>query len=149
MTEPTKPQGQPSRDPEAIRKKVLADPNTEQIAKNLGVPLEDYVNQVVHFVLHPNEDPNIYIVEDEDLRAMGLEPPNAEEMGRFVMNAATEATAIEEAKGSRTEFVEARKDPVRLQDPRAASSGETMESKDPHLKTDLEKQVRTTRGDSN
>jgi hypothetical protein len=118
MTEPKKPQGQPPKDPEVIRKKVLSDPNTEQIAKRLGVPLEDYVNQVVHFVLNPNEDPNVYLVEDEDLRQMGYEPPDPEEMGRFVMNAATEAAAVADATGAKTEFVDAKKEPVKLKDPR-------------------------------
>jgi hypothetical protein len=148
MTEPTQPKGQPPKDPEVIRKKVLADPNTAEIAKNLGVSLEEYVNQVVHYVLHPNEDPSVYIVEDEDLRAMGYEPPSGEEIGRVVMNAANEAAAIAEAKGTTTGFVDAKKDPVSLQDPRVSRPGGTLESKDPQLKSDLDKQVRTTRGDS-
>jgi hypothetical protein len=94
-----------ARDPEALRKRVLENPYSEQIAQHLGVPLQEYVDQVVHYVLHPKEDPGLYIVEDEDLRAMGCEPPDPEAMGRFV----EEAAALAEAAEGRTECVEAEK----------------------------------------
>ncbi len=105
-----KPLGAPAhQDTESLRKKVLADPNTERIARNLGVPVADYVEQVVHFALHPEQEPRLYIVEDEDLRAMGLEPPDAQAMERFV----TRAASIADAAEGRTEFVEERRDSTR------------------------------------
>lgn len=81
------PEAQALQSPEALRKRVLEDPHSEQIAQHLGVSLSEYVDQVVHYVLHPKEQPSLYIVEDKDLRAMGLEPPDPEAMGRFVMEA--------------------------------------------------------------
>jgi hypothetical protein len=78
--------------PEALRKRVLEDPHSEQIAQHLGVSLTEYVDRVVHYVLHPKEQPSLYIVEDKDLRAMGLEPPEPEAMGRFVMEATSLTT---------------------------------------------------------
>lgn len=122
-----------SQDPEVLRKKLLSDPNTAQIAKNLGVPLEAYVNQVLHFVLHPNEEPNLYVVEDEALRKMGYEPPDADAMGQYIVEAAT----VAQAAGPRTEFVEEKKKPlVAMPDARA---GEAPRKDDPQLKAELDK----------
>jgi hypothetical protein len=86
---------QAPQDASAVRKKVLADENTAEIARNLGVSTEEYVDQVVHFLLHAREEPWLYVIEDHDLRAMGLEPPGPEEMGRFVLEAARLAQAAE------------------------------------------------------
>ncbi len=98
-----KPSGpRAAQDPEALRKRVLEDPYSEQIAQHLGVPLQEYVEQVVHYVLRPREEPSLYIVEDRELRAMGCEPPDPEAMGRFVIEAATLAE-VEERRGGPVE----------------------------------------------
>jgi hypothetical protein len=129
------------KDPEVIRKKVLSDPNTAKIAENLGVPLEEYVNQVIHFVLNPNAEPSLYVVEDEDLRAMGYPPPDADAMGQYIIEAATIAQT---ANPSRTEFTEARKPPpVQLETPTAAAK---PEQEDSALKAELEKARRAGHG---
>jgi hypothetical protein len=70
--------------PEAIRSRLLEDPNTPKLAEQLGVPLEEYVKQVMHFVQNPHEEPQLLIVNDEDLRAMGYEPPSAETLSRVL-----------------------------------------------------------------
>jgi hypothetical protein len=128
-----------SQDPEVLRKKILSDPNTAQIAKNLGVPLEDYVNQVLHFVLNPHEEPNLYVVEDAALRGMGYEPPDADAMGQYIIDAATVAQAAAPQSG----FVdEKKKKLVELPDARA---GAAPQAEDPQLKAELDKR-RTGRG---
>lgn len=86
---------QAPQDAKALRKKVLADENTAEIARNLGISTEEYVDQVMHFLLHPREEPWLYLIEDHSLRTLGLEPPHPEEMGRFVMEAAQLAEAAE------------------------------------------------------
>lgn len=129
-----------SPESEALRKKILADPNTAKIAENLGVPLEDYVNQVLHFALNPKAEPQVYVVEDAALRQMGYEPPDAEAMGKYIV----EAAALVEASASPTEFVDgpAKKQPVQL----SASPGDAVPEKDdPQLKADLSKRI-TGRG---
>lgn len=128
-----------SQDPEVLRKKLLSDPNTVQIAKNLGVPLEDYVKQVLHFVLHPNEEPNLYVVEDEALRAAGYEPPDADAMGQYIIDAATVAQAAEPQSG----FVDEKK--KKLVDLPDARAGAAPQREDPQLKAELDKR-RTGRG---
>jgi hypothetical protein len=124
-----------SPESEALRKKILADPNTAKIAENLGVPLEDYVNQVLHFALHPDEEPNVYVVEDAALRQMGYEPPDAEAMGQYIVEAAT----LAEASSPQSGFVdEAKKKPVQLQ---ASQGSAAPEKEDPQLKADLDKRI--------
>jgi hypothetical protein len=92
------------KDPEALREKLLADPLSQQLAQHLGVPLTEYVDQVLHYVLHPKEAPSLYLLEDKDLRAMGLEPPDPEVMGHFLMEASTQLAAE-----AQTELVDAQR----------------------------------------
>jgi hypothetical protein len=82
-------------DTRALRKRVLADENTAELARTLGVSTDDYIDHVVHFLRHTQEEPELYVVEDPNLRAMGLERPDPEEMGRFVLEAASLAEAAE------------------------------------------------------
>jgi hypothetical protein len=89
------PGSQAPQDARTLRKKVLADENTAEIARTLGVPTDEYVDQIAHFLLSPPQEPWLYVIEDEDLLAMGLVPPDREEMGRFVMDAARLAEAAE------------------------------------------------------
>lgn len=91
-------------DPEALRKKLLDDPTTEQIAKEIGVSLEEYIEQVLHFAMNPEAVPDLYLVEDEDLRRMGYEPHTADEIGRYILNYVEVATATE-----KTDFSDAEK----------------------------------------
>ncbi len=123
--------------PEEIRKKVLADPNTAQIAEKLGVSLDEYVNQVVFFVLNPNAEPSLYVVEDEDLRSMGEKPSTEDEVGQYLMEAIAIAKA---ANTSTTEYSEAKKKLVEMPDT-PAPSADTKE-KDPTLADDVNKSRR-------
>ncbi|WP_257459622.1 hypothetical protein [Archangium lipolyticum] len=95
--------------PEAIRSRLLADPNTPKLAEQLGVPLEKYVQQVVHFVQNPQEEPQLLVVEDEDLRAMGHEPPEIESLDHLLDEAVAVADLME-----RTDFTPAKKPLVSL-----------------------------------
>lgn len=128
------------KDPEAIRKLVLSDPNTAEIAKKIGVPLEEYVNNVIHFVLNPKADPSIYVVEDDDLRSKGFEPPDANAIGRFI----SEAAAVSSAADA-TEWTDPRgKKLVNMDGPKGTP--EVPETTDANLKKDLEKAMRAKRG---
>ena len=86
---------QTSQDAKALRKKVLADENTAEIARNLGISTEEYVDQVMHFLIHTREQPWLYLIEDHALRTLGLQPPRTEEMSHFVMAAAQLAETAE------------------------------------------------------
>jgi hypothetical protein len=122
--------------PEEIRKKVLADPNTAQIAEKLGVSLDEYVNQVVFFVLNPNAEPSLYVVEDEDLRSMGVEPSTEDDVGKYLMEAIAIAKA---ANPSTTEYSDAKKKLVEMPDTPAPNA---EKPKDPTLESDVNKSRR-------
>jgi len=77
MTDAT---GKP-KDPEAIRKAVLADPNTAEIAKALGVPLEEYVAGVVVYAMNPEAKPEYLGVTDQVMKErFGLTPMTEQEI---------------------------------------------------------------------
>lgn len=82
-------------DIQALRKQVLADENTAELARMLGVSTDEYLDHVLHFLRHTQEEPELYVVEDSALRAIGLSCPDPEEMGQFVLEAASLAEAAE------------------------------------------------------
>lgn len=126
------------KDPEALRKQLMDDPDTRGIAKNLGVELKAYVDQVVHYVMNPKEEPSFYIVEDEDLRAMGLEPPDEDAIGRHIID----ALAVSNAAGA-TEFTDPKKKLVSMDNlPQVQATGKA----DAKLQEELKKQLRGKRG---
>ena len=93
-----------------LRAKLLADPDTITIASNLGVPLEEYVDQVLHFVKNPKADPQMLVVEDDDLRAAGFEPPDEKKLLAFV----EESVATLEEAGEVSGFKDQKKKKVDL-----------------------------------
>jgi hypothetical protein len=141
MSAQKSPPARGAQDPEALRKKVLEDPHSEQIAQHLGVSLTEYVEQVVHYILNPKEEPSLYLVEDKALRAMGLEPPDPEAMGRFVV----EAAALTAAAEGRPEFSDSRRVVTHMGDPRASYEGEAPSPLERRIKAELEKRRRTSR----
>jgi hypothetical protein len=74
--QPQKPHGtQASKSAEIHRKKVLVDGNSVELARQLGITPEEYVDHVVGFFLHAREEPALYVVKDEDPRATGHQEP--------------------------------------------------------------------------
>lgn len=125
-----------ARDPEALRKKILDDPNTARIAEELGVPLEEYVEQVLFYAMNPQAEPQLYVVEDADLRAMGVEPPDPDAMGKYLIEAVTLAEAHE-----KTEFIDSKKQLVQLSD----NSAQPLPEGNEELKSEVEKVARVGR----
>lgn len=65
----------PPIDP-ALRAKILADPNVAKLAAELGMPLDEYVNQIGYFINNPDAVPALAIASDEDLKKhLGVEAP--------------------------------------------------------------------------
>jgi len=133
---PTPPKAK--RDPAAIRKALLDDPNTRGIAANLGVAVEDYVAQVVHFALHPDQEPSLYIVQDQDLLAAGQAPPDADAMGTYLLEAIGVHAAVEA-----TEYTAPRKELVSLAQTPAAQAPEKV---DERLKEAVDRERLSERG---
>jgi DNA-directed RNA polymerase specialized sigma subunit len=130
----------PQKNPIEIRKKVLADPNTAKIAKTLNVPLEEYVEGVVHFAMNPDELPEYVVASDDTIKeTFGIDPaPNTEQILKIFDENLKFAT-LNEAN----EFEQKKKKLVDLPDgaPNAAQG-----SQDPRLKAELDKEMARKKG---
>jgi hypothetical protein len=126
------------KDPEALREQLMNDPDTRAIAKNLGVELEAYVAQVVHYVTNPEEEPSFYVASDEDMRSIGWEPPDPDAIGKYLI----ETVAVQKAAGA-TEFTDPKKKLVSMDDLPPVKAPEKTDEK---LQAELQKQLRGKRG---
>ncbi len=98
------------RDPEALRAKLLADPNTERIAKTLNVSVEEYIDTVLTYAVNPGLEPEFATISDENLVKMGApKPPSIKEMVDWVEEA-VEVSAVHE----RTDYEDSKVGPVDL-----------------------------------
>lgn len=61
-----------------LRAKILADPNVPKMAAELGMSVDEFVNQIGYYLNNPGVEPAFLVVSDENLRKMGVEPPSAE-----------------------------------------------------------------------
>lgn len=87
---PTDPNAKPPVPPptpeqlEVMRKKLVEDPNTAEIAKTVGMPYQEYIALVMKFAANPQLEPQVYVAEDADLRAAGFEPPDIQKIAAFI-----------------------------------------------------------------
>jgi len=125
---------------EMVQKRVMSDPNTAKIAKELDIPLEQYVAQVCYYVLHPEADPDMVLVEDEDLIKMGHQPPKQSEMLAYIK----EAVAVAEASGS-TGFEDTKKKKVSLDGGAGKARKGTTGTHNALLQDELKKQMRKSK----
>jgi hypothetical protein len=116
-----------------VRKKVLADPNTAKIAEKLGVPLEEYVEGVVHFAMNPEQLPEYVVASDADIKEkFGLDPaPNEQQIVKIFEENLKFATL-----NDTNEFKHPTKQQVALNAPGQATTAE-----DPKLKEELKKKL--------
>jgi hypothetical protein len=127
--------------PEEARAKILADPNTARIAKELSIPLEEYVNMVLHFAMNPGAEPELVMASDEDLRAHGFNPPSIKEVENY-LEEVVEVSGVYLA----TEYNEAApKPPVSLPQAPAATADDSQSS--PELKDELARTLKKSRGE--
>lgn len=54
-----------------LRAELLADPRTQKNATILGMTAEAYVERVLHYAQHPDEQPVFNILPDEQVKAQG------------------------------------------------------------------------------
>ncbi|MFZ5470094.1 MAG: hypothetical protein ACOZIN_11720 [Myxococcota bacterium] len=124
------------KDPQAIRAAILADPNTARIAETLEVPLEEYVEQVLEFAMNPGAEPELLLISDENLKAMGAPPPpDMKEMNDYIQEG-LEISAVTQGSG----YQKAAKPKVALPEapPAKASPDE--------VRDDLKDDVKSRRG---
>ena len=85
---------------EVLRKELLEDKDTQRIATAIGVPLEQYVELVLDYAQHPEKKPQLDIAPDEELRAMGYEPPTGAEVGQFLVDTAQNMGPLRNARSN-------------------------------------------------
>ncbi|MBI3184209.1 MAG: hypothetical protein HYZ28_18915 [Myxococcales bacterium] len=125
------------KDPKALRAKIERDPNTAKIAKELQIPVEEYVEMVLHYALNPNEEPELVMVKDEDLRAHGYKPPRMEDIVDYLKESA-EISGVHE----RTDFkAAAKKKPPMPPAPELEQPEEAKKDR-----PELKKELRARRG---
>ena len=136
---PKKPRKAPTAKRVAeLRAKLVADPNTAGIAEHVGMSLDDYVKQVMSFIENPALEPELYIVQDKDLRAQGYEPPDGKAMISYLKEVKELLDVTEVSK-----FTDKKPKKVEL-DAKVEQLDEEYSS--PGLKTLLEKELRGKRG---
>jgi len=109
--------GGTKKSPAELEKLLRDDPNTAALAKELDVTLEEYVKQVLQFAAHPELEPQLIVVDDDDLRSEGFQPADSEAMGQYLVELAAVADA---GKGSG--FSAAKKARVALPEPPPATA---------------------------
>ncbi len=124
-----------TKDPLEIKKKILADPNTAKIAATLGQDLQEYVEGVLHFVMNPDEKPELVVVTDEVAKErFGLTlPKEAEILAKF--NAEYEMATI----ADKTDFTDPKAKPLAISTPEKPSTEQKVDSK---LQEELKKSMR-------
>jgi len=125
-----------TKSPEELRKKLVDDPNTAKIAEQLKMPYEDFITLVIHYATS-GEQPQFFIVKDEDLRKFGHEPPDREKMQKYIVDAIGVAVAHQG-----TAFQSEQKKPVDL----AAAQQQAAPKADADLKAQLDAELRGKRG---
>lgn len=137
----------PSRPREVVKAELLADPNTKKIANSLHIELEAYVEKVLDYAYNPDKEVQLKVASDEELRALGYEPPSPESVGKWIRGAATKiAQKIAVGKKTRSGF-EAPKEHGKVlgkpTSPTPDDSGDVPEIADESLKEAIKKNRRT------
>lgn len=89
---------------ENVRARLLGDPDTRRIAQDVGLELEEYVELVLHYASHPDQEPQLYVAPDEELRAAGYDAPSAEAVSEFFLAGARGELGIGNAQVYSSQF---------------------------------------------
>lgn len=131
-------------DLDRLKAELMENTETIGIARELGIPLEEYVGRVLHFVANPDAEPQMLVVEDKDLLAAGFEVPDAKEMLQFAKD---QVKVLEEA-GEVSAYKKSEKKKVDLGTRRTTTGDEEVSKAggNRELKEELEKELRKGRG---
>jgi hypothetical protein len=83
---------------EAFRKDMLQNPDVQSTAASLGIPLEDFVADIVKYAQNPDLDVELTITPDETLRELGYDAPTLEEAAFWVKEAVSNDPLIRNAR---------------------------------------------------
>jgi len=128
----------PRKNPEEIRRKVLEDPTTAEIAAALEIPLEKYVEGVVRFAMNPAALPEYQAMSDQEIqKRFGITPMTNEQIIKLFDSEVEQATIME-----KTDFSNPKAKLVatpELERPQATV--------DPKLKAELDKKLGGNKGE--
>jgi hypothetical protein len=91
-----------------VRAELLADPETKEIAKTLGVDLEAYVDLVLDYAMHPEKEPVLEVADEEELLATGADIPLEDEIEACVDNVIARLTTVDRRSKEQDAKVELR-----------------------------------------
>jgi hypothetical protein len=75
-----------------LLQQVLAQPETKEIADALGLELQDYAELVVHYKLHPDDEPEILTMDEGAAKQAGV--PTIAETKAFLEGVASGAIDV-------------------------------------------------------
>lgn len=58
----------------------MDSPETQEIAKNLGMDLAEYVELILDYAKHPEKEPIVQVLDDATLESLGAEVPSQAEV---------------------------------------------------------------------
>ena len=70
----------PKRPAAEVRAELLQSEQTKELAKTLGIGLEDYVDKVMVYYENPEKEPMIYLAPEAQLKAAGYDPPSEKDI---------------------------------------------------------------------
>ncbi|RKH04246.1 hypothetical protein D7V97_25615 [Corallococcus sp. CA053C] len=65
---------------EVVRAELLADADVKQQAEMLKLPIEQYVEKILDYAIHPDKPPQLVITPDEELKARDPKIATVEEI---------------------------------------------------------------------
>lgn len=71
------------------RKNLREDPHTQEIAKALGVELDDYIEKVLDYAQHPNKEPELELLDDEAAAELGPDAASVAEVEAWMEKVAS------------------------------------------------------------
>ncbi|MCK6547981.1 hypothetical protein L6R52_19175 [Myxococcota bacterium] len=83
---------------DAAREQLLRDPSTTAIAKSLGVDVAQYVDMVLDFARHPDKQPELHVLDEEELEEQGASVPSPADVTRWLDGVARGEIAVGPAK---------------------------------------------------
>jgi hypothetical protein len=128
----------PRKNPEEIRRKVMEDPTTAEIAEALEMPLEKYVEGVVRFAMNPAALPEYQSMSNQEIQnRFGITPMTNEQILKLFDSEVEQATIME-----KTDYTAPKAKPI------AMPELETSKAEaDPRLKAELDKKLSGNKGE--
>jgi DNA-directed RNA polymerase specialized sigma subunit len=95
---------------EVVRAELLNDPDTQRIAKTVGMELAEYVELVLEYAQDKDKEPVLKIVSDEELHAAGFKTMTNDDAAKLLLKVAKGELGVNE-EFEKSEFETGKKGP--------------------------------------